>query len=60
MLSQLTHIVLQNSGSDRCAIMLWEPKGDIQVRAIATLETIDLCPIALREHSFTRSAHSLR
>ncbi|MEM9219347.1 MAG: AAA family ATPase [Cyanobacteria bacterium P01_F01_bin.150] len=38
LLRQLTHIILQNSGGDRCALILPNESGDWQVRAIATPE----------------------
>jgi len=36
LLKQLTQIILQNSGSDRCALILPDRAGESQVRAIAT------------------------
>ncbi|MBD2595676.1 AAA family ATPase [Nostoc spongiaeforme FACHB-130] len=43
LLSQLTQIILQNSGADHCALMLPNREGIWQVRAIATTETTELC-----------------
>ncbi|AKG24625.1 trifunctional serine/threonine-protein kinase/ATP-binding protein/sensor histidine kinase [Calothrix sp. 336/3] len=38
LLHQLTQIILQNSGGDRCALILPNEAGEWQVQAIATLE----------------------
>ncbi|MBD2598129.1 AAA family ATPase [Nostoc spongiaeforme FACHB-130] len=43
LLHQLTQIILQNSGADRCALMLLSETGEWQVRAIATLNETQLC-----------------
>ncbi|MGB3535506.1 MAG: AAA family ATPase [Microcoleaceae cyanobacterium] len=43
LLCQLTQIILQNSGGDRCALMLAEGNGEWFVRAIATLDNTELC-----------------
>ncbi|MBD2297957.1 ATP-binding sensor histidine kinase [Nostoc sp. FACHB-190] len=43
LLSQLTQIILQNSGADHCALMLPNRAGIWQVRAIATTDTTELC-----------------
>lgn len=43
LLHQLTQIVLQNSGGDRCALILPEEKGEWQVRAISTSDETQLC-----------------
>ncbi|WGV25842.1 trifunctional serine/threonine-protein kinase/ATP-binding protein/sensor histidine kinase [Halotia branconii] len=42
LLYQLTQIILQHSGGDRCALILPNSQGEWQVRAIATPETIKL------------------
>ena len=49
LFAQLTQIVLQNSGADRCAILLGEPDGQVQVRAIATVDDIELSPLFLQD-----------
>ena len=41
LLRKLTQIILQNSGADRCALILPDQAGKWQVRVLATLETID-------------------
>lgn len=43
LLRQLTQIILQNSGGDRCALMLPSETGEWYVRAIATPEMTELC-----------------
>ncbi|MEM8614770.1 MAG: AAA family ATPase, partial [Cyanobacteria bacterium P01_H01_bin.105] len=43
LLHQLTQIILQNSGGDRCALILPSNTGEWQVRAIATPDEIQLC-----------------
>lgn len=43
LLSQLTQIILQNSGGDRCALILSNSDKVWQVRAVATTENVDLC-----------------
>jgi PAS domain S-box-containing protein len=43
LLHQLTQIILQNSGGDRCALILPNHEGQWQVQAIATLEATELC-----------------
>ena len=43
LLHQLTQIILQNSGGDRCALILPNQSGDWSVAAIATPETTELC-----------------
>jgi predicted ATPase len=43
LLHQLTHIILQNSGGDRCALILPNEAGEWMVRAIATPEKTQLC-----------------
>lgn len=43
LLHQLTQIILQNSGGDRCALVLPDEQGVWQVRAIATAEKSELC-----------------
>jgi predicted ATPase/signal transduction histidine kinase len=49
LLKQLTQIILQNSGGEKCVLLL--PQNDIwQVRAIATLEDAILCAEPLDNH----------
>ncbi|WGV23321.1 AAA family ATPase [Halotia branconii] len=43
LLNQLTQIILQNSGGDRCALILPDETGEWEVRAIATPEDTKLC-----------------
>ncbi|MBV6625609.1 MAG: AAA family ATPase [Rivularia sp. (in: Bacteria)] len=43
LLSQLTQIILQNSGGDYCALILPNTDSEWCVQAIATPETIELC-----------------
>ncbi|MGL5063650.1 MAG: AAA family ATPase [Microcoleus sp.] len=43
LLHQLTQTILQNSGGDRCALILPDLDGKWYVKAIATLETTELC-----------------
>ncbi|WP_414754547.1 AAA family ATPase [Anabaena sp. CCY 9910] len=43
LLHQLTKIILQNSGGDRCALICPNSEGEWQVVAIATPETTQLC-----------------
>ncbi|NET28549.1 AAA family ATPase [Okeania sp. SIO1I7] len=43
LLRQLTRILLQTSGGDRCVIVLPDDNGNWQVSTIATLDTIELC-----------------
>ncbi|USR89464.1 trifunctional serine/threonine-protein kinase/ATP-binding protein/sensor histidine kinase [Phormidium yuhuli AB48] len=47
LLSQLTQIILQNSGGDRCTLIIPTDAGEWQVRAITTLETVHLCSEAI-------------
>nr|WP_309494919.1 AAA family ATPase [Phormidium yuhuli] len=47
LLSQLTQIILQNSGGDRCTLIIPTDAGEWQVRAITTLETVHLCAEAI-------------
>ncbi|OCQ89667.1 serine/threonine protein kinase [Nostoc sp. MBR 210] len=42
LLQQLTQIILQHSGGDRCALILPDSQGEWQVRAIATPDNIEL------------------
>ncbi|MEL7332812.1 MAG: AAA family ATPase, partial [Cyanobacteria bacterium J06560_2] len=48
LIAQLTQIILQNSGGDRCALILANSNKVWQVRAVATTKSVDLCnePIA--------------
>ncbi|NEO83867.1 MAG: AAA family ATPase [Spirulina sp. SIO3F2] len=50
LLHQLTQTILQNSGGDRCALILPDEAGEWQVRAIATPEEIELCVEPLEHH----------
>ncbi|MEB3151281.1 MAG: PAS domain S-box protein, partial [Sphaerospermopsis sp.] len=43
LLRQLTQIILQNSGGDRCVLILPEQNEEWYVKAIATAEKIELC-----------------
>ena len=43
LLHQLPQIILQNSGGDRCALILPDDQGVWQIRAIATAEQSELC-----------------
>ena len=43
-LRQFTHVMLQYSGGDRCALMTPDREGNWQIKAIATPESIDLNP----------------
>jgi PAS domain S-box-containing protein len=43
LLHQLTQIILQHSGGDRCALILPNETGEWQVRAISTPENTELC-----------------
>ncbi|NEQ43264.1 MAG: AAA family ATPase [Leptolyngbya sp. SIOISBB] len=43
LLRQLTQIILQNSGGDRCALLLPASRDSWQVRAFATPESVQLC-----------------
>ena len=51
LLCQLTQIILQNSGGDRCALVLPNYDGKWCVEAIATPENTELCSIALADSS---------
>jgi len=52
LLHQLTQIILQNSGGDRCALILPNVSEEWQVRAIATANNIALSNTLLeKEHS---------
>ncbi|OUC14485.1 MAG: hypothetical protein B0A82_12040, partial [Alkalinema sp. CACIAM 70d] len=50
LLNQLTQIILQNSGADRCALIFPNNAGEWQVRAIATAEHTHLCTEELTHH----------
>lgn len=47
LLHQLTTLILQNSGGDRCALLLPNLAGVWEVKAITTTDTTDLCTEAL-------------
>ncbi|MBT9312848.1 AAA family ATPase [Leptothoe kymatousa] len=42
LLNQLIQIILQNSGGDLCVLLLPNQSGELQVRATATLEAVQL------------------
>ncbi len=42
LLRQLTRVILQHSGGDRCALILPDSTGELSVKAIATLEETEL------------------
>jgi predicted ATPase len=50
LLHQLTQIILQNSGGDRCVLLLPNQTGEWLVRAIATLDNTQLCTEPLVNH----------
>ncbi|MGC1525124.1 MAG: AAA family ATPase [Phormidesmis sp.] len=43
LLRQLTQIILQNSGGDRCALILADTDGTWKLQALATPDNTDLC-----------------
>ncbi|WP_414528860.1 AAA family ATPase [Nodularia chucula] len=43
LMKQLTQIILQNSGGDRCALILPDSDGEWQVKAVANTKTTKLC-----------------
>ena len=47
LLHQLTQVILQNSGGDRCALILPNSKGQWQMQAIATPQETQLCSVPL-------------
>ncbi len=47
LLHQLTQIILQNAGGDRCALILLEDGGEWRVRTIANPESTQFCSDAL-------------
>ncbi|WP_265265606.1 ATP-binding protein [Spirulina subsalsa] len=49
LLNQLTRIILQHSGGDRCLLLLSTPETGWQLRAIATPEETELCNLALND-----------
>ncbi|MBX2866136.1 MAG: PAS domain S-box protein [Leptolyngbyaceae cyanobacterium MAG.088] len=51
LLHQLTQIILQNSGGDRCALLLPTEQGEWQMRAFATAEEAQLCTVPLTNNS---------
>lgn len=51
LLHQLAQIILQNSGSDRCALILPERQKNWNIQAIATPEQTQLCSIPLDNSS---------
>ncbi len=51
LLHQLTQIILQHSGGDRCALILPNVDGDWQAQAIATPERTELCAESLEGNS---------
>ncbi|MEA5512583.1 AAA family ATPase [Nodularia sp. UHCC 0506] len=50
LLHQLTQIILQNSGGDRCALILPNETGEWQVRAIASPDDVQLIAEPLTNH----------
>ena len=50
LLRQLTQIILQNSGGDHCALILADPSGTWQLKALATADNTDLCTEPLSDH----------
>ncbi|AFY45442.1 ATP-binding sensor histidine kinase [Nostoc sp. PCC 7107] len=50
LLHQLTQIILQNSGGDRCALILLNNQGEWLLRAIATPENTELFAEPLEGH----------
>ncbi|MBW4519364.1 MAG: AAA family ATPase [Scytolyngbya sp. HA4215-MV1] len=50
LLHQLTQIILQNSGSDRYALIRPDRQGQWQVQTIATPEATQLCSEPLEQH----------
>ncbi|MGH1396718.1 MAG: AAA family ATPase [Trichormus sp.] len=50
LLHQLTQIILQNSGGDRCALILLSEIGELQVRAMSTPNETQLCAEPLTNH----------
>lgn len=48
LLHQLTQIILQNSGADRCVLILPNAEAEWEVRAIATPEETQLCHLSLQ------------
>ena len=51
LIHQLTQIVLQYSGGNRCALILPNREGIWQVWALATKEATEICTIPLDEHT---------
>ena len=43
LISQLTQVILQQSGGDYCALILPDGDGNWQLQAIAQLDTVELC-----------------
>ena len=50
LLHQLTQIILQNSGGDRCALIIPNSQGQWQMQAIATPEETQLCSVPLERN----------
>ncbi|MGD1805533.1 trifunctional serine/threonine-protein kinase/ATP-binding protein/sensor histidine kinase [Dapis sp. BLCC M126] len=50
LIHQLTKIILQNSGGDRCALIIPDPEGHWQVEAITTLNTSELSTQPLEDN----------
>ncbi|BAZ47480.1 serine/threonine protein kinase with two-component sensor domain [Nostoc sp. NIES-4103] len=51
LLRQLTQIILQHSGSDRCALILPDSDGNWHLKAVATPEITELCSQPLEGNS---------
>ncbi len=49
LLHQLTQIILQNSGADRCVLILPNATGEWELKAIATPEEFQLCDSPLQD-----------
>jgi predicted ATPase/signal transduction histidine kinase/tRNA A-37 threonylcarbamoyl transferase component Bud32 len=50
LLHQLTQVILQNSGANRCVLVLPHEDGEWYVEAIATPQEIELCTQPLENH----------
>jgi predicted ATPase/signal transduction histidine kinase len=51
LLHQLTQVILQNSGGDRCVLILPHSDGNWYLKAIATTETTKLCAQTLENNA---------
>ncbi len=50
LLRQLSQIILQNSGADRCALIMPNSEGEWEVQAFATPTDTQLCHAPLQDH----------